>query len=234
MEGGRRQATLERLEQRLGYGFGDEALLDAALTHRSHLNEHRESRHTNERLEFLGDSVLGLLVSERLYGRYPRASEGDLTRYRASLVNRRTLASIARELELGNALLIGKGARAAGEHLLDSILADTLEAVLGAAYLDGGAAACEQIIERLFGERILVVEGMSSDKDAKSRLQELTQGRFKVIPSYSIIQGPPTSALFQVEARVNGELVGVGSGPSKGVAEQAAATEALVRLQPPG
>ncbi len=235
---------MQRLQDGLGYRFNEPDLLRSALVHRSYANEQRKAssagtsgrnparqRATNERLEFLGDAVLTFVVADRLYNRYPRASEGELTRARANLVNKRTLAEVARTLELGEAVLMGKGARAEGGPRLDSILADTFEAVLGATYLDGGVAACQTVVDRCLLERVLPEGEWRSEKDAKSRLQEITQARHKVAPTYIVLSGPPAEEFFHVEALLNGSSLGAGQGASKGEAEQAAAAQALQNLQ---
>lgn len=223
---------MQRLQERLGYRFRDRELLHTALVHRSHANEQRRHQATNERLEFLGDAVLTFVVADRLYRRFTRATEGQLTRARANLVNRRTLARLARGLELNEAVLMGKGARAEGGALLDSILADTFEALLGAAYLDGGIEACNAILERcLAGDELLSEGGKLGDKDPKSRLQEVTQARYKRTPTYSVLSGPPEEAGFRIEVRLGERSLGTGSGASKGEAERAAADQALTALQ---
>lgn len=185
---------------------------------------------TNERLEFLGDAIIAFLVAERLFRTYPHISEGELTRARASLVNGKTLAEIARNLDLGPALILGRGAKSAGGHRLDSILSNTLEAIIGAAYLDGGLDACNSIADRLFDLEAVDVAPWLYQKDHKTRLQEQTQSHLKIAPTYVVLSGPPVDTEFSVEARVNGKVVGTGAGASKSQAEQAAAKMALDAL----
>ena len=163
----------------VGHTFHDKTLLTQALTHRS------AGRPNNERLEFLGDALVNLLVAELLYERHPRADEGELTRLRAQLVSGAALADVARELRLGDELRLGPGELKSGGYRRDSILADALEALLAAVYLDGGWEACRRTVRELFAGRVELVRGQ--DKDAKTRLQESLQGNGKPLPQYELI-----------------------------------------------
>jgi len=209
---------------RLGYTPLDAALFTAALTHRS------ASAQNNERLEFLGDSVLNLIVSERLYQAFPRADEGDLSRLRARVVSREPLASIAQQLELGDALNLGSGELKTGGFRRESILADALEAVCGAVFLDGGLDAVRRVFAPLFEPRIAALPRAAELKDPKTRLQEYLQGRGLPLPNYVVetIEGDPHEQLFTVSCVL--ESLGIhaqGQGSNRRRAEQEAAEKAL-------
>ena len=210
----------------LGHRFADAALLERALTHRSaaHLN--------NERLEFLGDALLNLLVAELIYELHPRASEGEMTRLRAALVNGGALAALARGEQLGERLHLGPGELKSGGHRRDSILADAFEAVVAAIYLDGGWASCRARVRDLFAQR--VGEGARTPKDAKTRLQEYLQAQGLPLPVYELVaaSGEEHARLFEVSCRVAGiESVFSGTASSRRTAEQHAAGQALARLE---
>lgn len=211
-----------------GYRFQNQALLEAALTHRS------AGRHNNERLEFLGDAILGFIIAESLYERFPRAEEGVLTRLRASLVKRETLAVIARELELGAMLRLGPGERKTGGWRRDSILANTLEAVIGAIYLDSDIDACKTFIFELFHKKLEEARPDAIEKDPKTTLQEVLQEKHLPLPSYEVIAeaGEPHKRVFTVRCNIEclPETV-TAEGRSKRIAEQAAAEKALHLLQ---
>lgn len=220
-------SPLDRLTQALGYSFTERALLERALTHRS-----VGSRH-NERLEFLGDSVLSFVIASELFHRFPQASEGNLSRMRASLVKGETLAEIARELALGDYLKLGSGELKSGGFRRDSILADAFEAVIGAVYLDGGEAAARELVLRFFAARLDTCQPAAL-KDPKTRLQEHLQARGEALPEYHVaqIRGQAHNQLFIVECRVPGlEAPVTGEGSSRRKAEQAAAEQALEHLQ---
>lgn len=220
---------LERLQQRLGYRFADPSLLERALTHRS---AHR--RRNNERLEFLGDAHLGQVIAGRLFHAFPEASEGQLTRMRARLVRGQTLAEVARELELGPHLVLGGGELKSGGHRRESILADALEAIIGAMVLDGGAAACEDVVAGWFEQRLAVISPEAVDKDAKTRLQEWLQARQHGLPDYEVrdIRGQAPKQTFEVVCRLTDLSVEFpASGDSRRKAEQNAAGEALAWLE---
>jgi ribonuclease-3 len=219
------RADVDRLARQLGYAFRDADLLEAALTHRS-----AQSRH-NERLEFLGDAVLGLVSAEALWQRFPDATEGQLTRLRAQLVKRETLAAVARDLALGQYLRLGPGELRSGGHARDSILADALEAVIGAVYLDGGWAAAAAVVLDLFDEAILRASEGPGVGDHKTRLQELVARHFGRPPVYRLQdEGPDHDKRFFATVVVAGVVRGSGTGSSKKQAEQDAAREAWEQL----
>ncbi len=214
----------EALAKSVGYEFKDPRLLDSAVTHRS------AGSGNNERLEFLGDAVLGQVVAEQLYYSFPKADEGQLSRLRASLVKRETLADIARGLDLGDYLRLGSGELRSGGFRRDSILADALEAVFGAVLIDGGFKACHDCIHRLYARRFENISVVDELKDPKTRLQEYLQSRKLTLPEYETVHvtGKAHNQLFEVECRVADlELACLGQGSSRRKAEQAAAVRML-------
>ena len=218
------------LEKKLNYSFREPALLEEALNHSSYANEHRSAGlRSNQRLEFLGDSVLGFVTAEFLFRQHPDAPEGDLTRIRAALVCEQSLYEVARKLGLGQYLKLGRGEEAGGGRERISILADATEAVFAAVYLDGGIQEATALIHRclLDAEREEVVE--ERRRDYKTALQELVQRQADQVLTYHMIgeAGPDHDKTFQAEVRLNGASVGTGSGHSKKEAEQAAARAAL-------
>lgn len=218
-----------RLAQRLGYTFQSDDLLNLALTHRSY------GADNNERLEFLGDSLLNLVVTEALYHRFPRAREGELSRLRAQLVKGDTLAEIAREFHLGDCLRLGEGELKSGGYRRASILADTVEALLAAIYLDSGdMAICRERALAWYGERIVNVAIGDSAKDPKSALQEFLQARGEPLPQYDVVEvgGEAHAQIFTIHCRVSllSQAV-VAEGSSRREAEKKAAAEALSRLR---
>jgi ribonuclease-3 len=220
--------TLEALQDRLGYRFGSAALLRQALTHRSHGATH------NERLEFLGDSVLNCAVASLLYERFGKLDEGDLSRVRANLVKQQTLFEVAQRLELSSCLLLGEGEQKSGGFRRPSILADTLEAVFGAIFLDGGFDAAQHAIRRLYEPVLRNVDPNTLGKDAKTLLQEWLQSRKIPLPVYAVVatHGAAHNQLFEVECSVPKLSIQVlGSGGSRRAAEQAAAKLALEQAQ---
>lgn len=209
----------------LGHAFTKPALLQQALTHRS------AGQHNNERLEFLGDALVNLIVAELIFEQHPRADEGEMTRLRAALVNGSALAAIAREAEIGDLLHLGPGELKSGGFRRESILADAFEAVIAAIYLDAGWLACRAIARALFAGRSAA--GTGAPKDAKTRLQERLQARALPLPVYELIasRGDDHAKTFEVECRV--ETLGIratGSGSTRRGAEQAAAEQALLAL----
>lgn len=223
------------VEAKLCYAFRDKSLLTLAFTHRSFINEHREiTSHHNERLELLGDAVLGLLISEYLYERYPDRSEGDLSLMRSQLVSAPSCADYVNSLDLNPHLLLGKGERMNDGRGRDSILANLFEAVMGAIYLDGGIEATREFLFWNFGEQI---EGMLEQPpiNAKAQLQDFSQKRFQQTPTYEVIseEGPDHSKLFRIAVLINNERVGEGTGLSKKEAQQEAAADALKRMGEP-
>lgn len=217
--------AVDALEQRLGHAFRRREVLVLALVHRSSLPRHGRS---NETLEFLGDAVLDLAVSDLLMARFPAANEGELSKRRAALVNARALAEKGAALGLGPLLRLGKGEEKSGGRKKPSILASTYEAVLGAVYLDGGFDAARMVVARHFAAELEPGTG-ASPIDHKTGLQELTQRRFGETPTYTVVEasGPDHDRAYAVEIRVGGELRGRGTGKSKKEAEQQAALEAL-------
>ncbi len=223
-----------QLEGRIGYCFRQGTLLDEALTHRSALNESldREAR-DNERLEFLGDAVLGLMVASLLLERFPQKREGELSRLRASLVGEAPLARLSRSLGLGEYLVMGKGERLTGGADRTSLLADAFEALLAAVYLDGGPVAATTLVTRLFLPLLPAVASDMVGRDFKTALQELAQARFGAVPHYRLdsISGPPHNRRFTISVILQEELLGEGEGGSKKEAAQEAAQAALLRLE---
>ena len=220
-------ARAQALEKRIGYRFRDPALLAQALTHRSFGSPH------NERLEFLGDCVLGCAVAEHLYGRFPSLSEGKLTRARSSLVRESALASVAAGLELAKAVRLDEATAANGGAERPSILADALEALYGAVFLDGGYEAARDVIVRTLGASLTQMNPETVEKDAKTRLQELLQASRRGVPQYRLLgsHGPKQRLTFEVECLVPDlDLKSTGSGSSRQRAEQQAAAALLERL----
>lgn len=218
----------QALTRQLGYRFRDAQLLARALTHRS------RSSQNYERLEFLGDSILSFVIADALYDRFPTLSEGELTRLRATLVRRETLAGLARDLDLGNVLDLGGGELKSGGFDRDSILADALEAVFGAVYKDGGQQAVRDVVLRLFQPIVDRIDPGAILKDPKTRLQEFLQKRAQPTPSYEVlaVSGDPHQQHFIVECHVAGLAAAVrGEGSSRRYAEQAAAARACELLQ---
>ena len=219
-------------EERLGYTFKNKALLANALTHSSYANEHRrEGKTSNERLEFLGDAILGLVVAEHLYAEHPDKPEGELTKLRAELVCEKSLAEVASRLRLGEVLRLGHGESHGGGSHRPSMLADAVEAVLAASYLDGGMEVPKDIITRFILQKEPSVSG---NQDYKTRFQELVQRSRDQVISYTLVgqSGPDHNKSFSVEVSLNGDVVGTGTGSSKKRAEQDAAREAIARLFP--
>ncbi len=224
------RTELRRLiEERSGHVFSDPALVERSLTHRSYSAEQQEDH--NERLEFLGDAVLGLACAGWLYSRFQGVPEGRLARRKSYLVSRQALAALARELDLGAALRLGQGEARSGGREKPSLLADAMEAVLGALYLDGGLGPVLTLLAPFFEER-LSAEPMLEGQDAKTRLQEYQQARGGALPRYRVVRssGPDHEKEFVVECHVDGSPVAVGRGSSKKRAELAAAILALEGL----
>lgn len=215
------------LLEALGHGFSDRGLLEQALTHRS------AGGRNNERLEFLGDALINLIVAEELYRRHPELEEGDLSRLRASLVNQDALAERARELDLGSHLRLGPGELKSGGYRRASILADALEALVGAVFLDGGFDASRHSVQRLFATHLSASPSAASLKDPKTRLQEALQARNLPLPVYTVesIRGEPHQQTFRVSCRIDAlQIQAEGEASSRRGAEQEAARGALERL----
>ncbi len=227
---------MELLQERLGYNFSDRRILLQALTHRSYGHENHQSRpvaqRDNERLEFLGDTLLDVVVSDILLERYPESNEGQLSRLRASVVNEKTLAEIALEIRLDRVLLLGKGEEQTGGREKSSILSGTLEALIAAIYLDGGFMAIFPVVRHLFAQLLPPELSQASFYDHKTQLQELCQARWKSVPIYRLIgaQGPDHAKTFEVEVRLAQGLTQRALGASKKDAEQLAAQLAIERM----
>lgn len=224
---------INELETAIGYQFRNITLLQNALSHSSYANERwHDSLKSNERLEFLGDSVLGMVVADYLYRNFPNRPEGELTRMRADMVCEKTLATVANTLGLGQHLMLGRGEELGGGRQRESILADAVESVIAACYLDGGMEAAKQFIQKF----ILVNVPLTKLKNAdyKTALQELVQQKKNQVLAYNLVgeSGPDHDKEFRVELTINGKVVGVGVGSSKKRAEQAAAHEAMELLFP--
>jgi len=226
---------LDEIQRRLGYRFRRHSLLIEALTHKSYLNEAKKTGELdNERLEFLGDAVLDLVVSEYLLAAFPDAAEGELSKLRAWLVSEKTLARAARRIGLGELLRLGRGEMKTQGHSKPSILADTLEAVFAGVYLDGGLDAAAASVKAVFSEELASCDrSLLACGDFKTDLQELCQREFEMLPHYRTIRetGPDHEKQFEVEILIRGERYGVGVGKSKKEAEQMAAKHALEKLK---
>lgn len=216
------------LSQKLGLQFNNPELFIIALTHRSF------SAKNNERLEFLGDSILGFVIAEQLYQRFPNAAEGDLSRLRASLVNQSALAELARQYQMGHYLLLGSGELKSGGFRRDSILSDALEAIIGALFLDQGIKACQQWIAFLFADKLNSLSLDNSQKDPKTQLQELMQAKRLDLPEYELINQSGLAHEQTFEVRCSVKLISkttTGKGISRKKAEQAAAEQMLKLLE---
>lgn len=222
----------------LTYHFTNPSFLHEALTHKSYVNERRDQEHKhNERLEFLGDAVLSLIVSDYLAKQYRELSEGGLSKLKAKLVSETSLASAARRIGLGARLRLGRGEELSSGREKPSLLADALEAVIAAVYLDGGFEASREVTLRMLADELSHMESIHAHPggdDYKTRLQEWCQKRYELLPRYVIVSetGPDHQKLFEVEVHVNDRVLGVGKGYSKKEAEQAAAQRALELIEP--
>jgi len=220
--------TINRLSKRIGYDFTKPELLIQALTHRSAKGQH------NERLEFLGDSILGFVIAEALFEKFPKHDEGDLTRMRSSLVKGVTLAEIGRDFNLGEHLILGPGELKSGGHRRESILEDAIEAIIGAVYLDSDICRCKQLILTWFAQRLQIIKPGNEQKDPKTRLQEYLQGRKIPLPVYDVIDTSGQSHNQQFTVRCITEVIDtevVAKGTSRRKAEQSAAQQVLVLLE---
>jgi ribonuclease III len=219
--------SLDSLAKQLGYQFKTPALLTQALTHRSF------SGNNNERLEFLGDGVLNFIIAHQLYQRFPKLPEGDLSRLRAQLVKESTLSEIAFSLNIGDALKLGEGELKSAGWRRPSILADALEAIIGAVYVDGGFVSAETLVLSLYQEKLANIDPKIIDKDAKSQLQEYLQGKKIELPDYNVasIEGEAHAQTFKIECVIEKfNITTVGEGTSRRVAEQQAAQLALEKI----
>ena len=216
--------NLQILEKKIGYTFNDQSMLVRALTHRS-----AGSRH-NERLEFLGDSLLSMVIADALFHRFPKVNEGDMSRMRATLVREKTLAELAREFDLGEYLILGPGELKSGGFRRESILADAVEAIIGAVYLDANIEQMQAMMLGWYEDRLDAIQPGIDQKDPKTRLQELLQGKRKPLPTYTVEQviGEAHNQKFTVHCQIEGMAQPViGIGTSRRKAEQSAAEHAL-------
>ena len=225
--------NLERLQERLGYTFSDRAVLMQSLTHTSYGHEFQQDKpiglRDNERLEFLGDAILDVVVSDILLEVFPSAAEGYLSKMRAAVVNEKTLAQVAKSLYLQDCVRLGKGESQTGGNLKPSILSSTLEALIAGIYLDGGFNAVYPVLRHLFARLFVDDQDLISFYDHKTQLQEIVQARWKMTPTYRLIQthGPDHAKIFEVEVKMNGQVLAAAKGSSKKEAEQNAARAAI-------
>lgn len=229
----RRIKMSKELAKKLGIKFNEISLLERALTHRSYLNENRSVENSNERLEFLGDAVLELIVSEYLYSRYPNREEGDLTSFRSAIVRTESLADASRELNYGKYLRMAKGEEESGGGEKDYILANTFEAVLGSIYIDQGFDKCKELVNRVLISKIDNIVKNRLDIDNKTKIQELAQAKFKLTPTYQVVEehGPDHDKTFVVIVKIGDKTIGRGKGGSKQKAEEAAAEKGVEYIE---
>lgn len=225
--------NLERLQERLGYSFGDRGILLQSLTHTSYGHEFLQNKaialRDNERLEFLGDAILDVVVSDILLESFPNANEGQLSKMRAAVVNEKTLAMVSKSIGLQDCIRLGKGETQTKGNQKPSILACALEALIAAIYLDGGFNAVYPVVRHLFAPLFAEERDLMAFYDHKTQLQEIIQARWRVTPTYHLRQalGPDHAKIFEVEVRMNGKAMAVASGSSKKEAEQNAARSAI-------
>lgn len=224
--------STNELEKIIGIVFKKKRLLTLALTHRSYVNEHKSVKNHNERLEFLGDAVLELITSEYLFKRYSSRAEGDLTSFRAALVRTDSLADTAKEMGVGEYMRLSKGEEDTGGREKSYLLANTFEAIVGAIYLDQGYEISTEFVYRFLIKKIDDIVKNRLDIDSKTRIQEIAQSKYKVIPSYEVTDatGPDHDKEFTVVIKINGKVIGQGCGGSKQRAEEDAATQGLKYL----
>lgn len=225
--------SLSKLQDTLGYQYQNPQLLETALIHRSYLNEDHSIKQSNERSEFLGDAVLELITSEFLFTQFPDSQEGELTSLRAKMVQTKTLAALANELELGSYLKMSKGEKASGGATNASLLADTVEAIIGSIYLDNGIQQAKTFINKFLLDRYEQIIKTVEVEDWKSRLQELVQAQGGLAPTYQVIneEGPDHDRIFTIQVYYFDKPQEIGTGKSKQTAQQAAARKALEKLQ---
>lgn len=223
---------IEEIENRIGITFVDKQLLIDALTHRSFVNEHKESRTHNERLEFLGDAVLELIVSVYLYESYPSRPEGELTSFRSALVKTDSLAETSKELDLGESLLLSKGEEETGGRTKNFLLANTFEAIIGAIYLDQGYEKSKEFVHMHLIQKLDNIIKNRTDIDSKTKIQEIAQAKYKVTPVYEVTkeEGPDHNKEFTVVIKIKGKIIGEGSGTSKQRAEEDAASKGIIYI----
>ncbi|GAB4355099.1 MAG: ribonuclease III [Candidatus Abyssubacteria bacterium] len=225
---------LKELQRALGVKFRRISFLDQALSHSSFVNERSDQRgNHNEKLEFLGDAVLELIVSHELFQNYPNYFEGQLTKLRAAVVSKTTLANLAKKIGIAPYIRLGKGEELGGGRRRNSLLADAMEAIIGAVYLDGGLSAARQFVLDHFSAEIQRLDSDQHKMDYKSILQEITQSRFQTLPRYTVVNeiGPPHERTYEVLLSIKDEPYGTGRGSNKKEAQQNAAYNALQKLQ---
>jgi ribonuclease-3 len=228
--------TLERLQQRLGYTFGDRGVLLQSLTHKSFGHEFFQEKpvalRDNERLEFLGDAILDVIISDILLEVFPSASEGQLSKMRAAVVNEKTLAQVAKSIQIQDSVRLGKGESQTRGNEKPSILSSTFEALIAAVYLDGGFNAVYPVVRHIFAPLFAQDNELMAFYDHKTQLQELVQARWKVTPTYHLLEshGPDHAKVFEIEVRMNGKTLAVATGSSKKEAEQNAARSAILNV----
>lgn len=228
--------TLEKFQELIGYTFGDRSVLLQSLTHKSYGHEFYQEKpialRDNERLEFLGDAILDVIISDLLLETFPHANEGQLSKMRAAIVNEKTLAQLARTIMIQECIRLGKGEAQTGGQDKPSILSSTFEAIIAAIYLDGGFAAVYPVVRHIFSPLFAQEEGLITFYDHKTQLQEIVQARWKVTPSYHLIEaiGPDHAKIFEIEVRMNGRTLAIARGSSKKEAEQNAARAAIMQV----
>lgn len=224
---------IEEFEKVIGIAFLNKELLKDALTHRSYVNEHKECKTHNERLEFLGDAVLELVVSDYLYNKYFDRPEGELTSFRSALVKTESLAETAITLNIGEYMLLSKGEEDTGGREKNYLLANTFEAIIGGMYLDSGYSACKEFIHTHLIEKLTDIVKNRLDIDSKTKIQEMAQAKYKVTPIYEVIneQGPDHDKEFTVVVKIDKREIGKGKGSSKQRAEEDAATKGIVYIK---
>lgn len=224
---------INKLEKNLGVVFKNKDQLINALTHRSYLNEHKDIKVHNERLEFLGDAVLELIVSDYLFNKFPDRPEGDLTSFRSALVKTESLADTAKKLGVGESLLLSRGEEDTGGRTKDYLLANTFEAIIGAIYIDQGYEKCKEFVYTHLIPKLNDIIKNRSDIDNKTRIQEITQARYKVTPVYEVIheEGPDHNKKFTIVVKINNKVIGKGVGKSKQKAQEQAALSGIKYLE---
>jgi len=225
--------SFDTLEELLGFTFKDKSIIQNAFIHRSYLNEARENLNSNERLEFLGDSILSFIVSKYLYATFPDLPEGELTSLRSAIVKTKTLSLIAKELNLGSYLKLSKGEAESNGSENPSLLADTFEALLGAIFIEHGLPKVEKVIDKFLLPKLPLIIAHKTYKDSKSTLQEIVQEKTRTSPAYKVLKeiGPDHAKTFTVGVYQNDKLLGTGTGKSKQEAEQMAAGDALEKWE---
>ena len=229
----KRMNSIQEFEKKIGVEFKDKDLLLLALTHRSYVNEHKDTDSHNERLEFLGDAVLELITSDYLFSTYPERTEGDLTSFRAALVRTESLADTAQEIGVGENIRLSKGEEDTGGRSKNYLLANALEAIIGAIYLDSGYEVARDFVHTHLLKKIDHIVENRLDIDSKTKIQEVTQSKYKVTPSYEVIEeeGPDHDKRFTVVVKINGKEIGKGFGTSKQKAEEDAAKSGIEYIE---